>query len=95
LLIQHIEKDRQGSFFIEEEDIQLAEMDYSLSPPDTMIILHTEVDEALKGRSIGKKLLEHAVEYARVKNYKIIPLCPYVKSVFEKDPGIYKDVVKK
>ena len=94
LLIQHSEKDTQGAFFIEEDDMVLAEMDYSFSKPDTMIILHTEVDAVLKGRNIGKQLINHAVEYARVKNYKIIPLCPFVKSVFEKDPETYKDVVK-
>jgi len=94
LLIQHTEKDNQGSFFIEEDNIILAEMDYSLSQTNTMIILHTEVDEALKGRNIGNQLLTRAVEYARVKQYKIIPLCPFVKSVFEKRPDEFKDVVK-
>ena len=94
LLIQQEEKDNQGSFFIEEDGIQLAEMDYSLSPPNTMVILHTEVDEVLKGRNIGNQLINHAVQYARIKNYKIIPLCPFVKSVFEKRPEEFKDVVK-
>ena len=94
MLIQHTEKDNQGSFFIEEDNIILAEMDYSLSQTNTMIILHTEVDEALKGRNIGNQLLTRAVEYARVKQYKIIPLCPFVKSVFEKRPDEFKDVVK-
>lgn len=94
MLIQHTEKDNQGSFFIEEDNIILAEMDYSLSQTNTMIILHTEVDEVLKGRNIGNQLLNRAVEYARVKQYKIIPLCPFVKSVFEKRPDEFKDVVK-
>ncbi|CAN5887212.1 GNAT family N-acetyltransferase [soil metagenome] len=94
MLIQQEEKDNQGCFFIEEDGIQLAEMDYSLSPPNTMVILHTEVDEVLKGRKIGDQLINHAVQYALVKNYKIIPLCPFVKGVFEKRPEAFKDVVK-
>lgn len=95
MLIQQIEKQNQGIFYIEEDGDQLAEMDYSLSPPDTMVILHTEVDEALKGRNIGNQLLNHAVEYARVKKYKIIPLCPFVKKMFEKKPEEFEDVIKR
>lgn len=94
MLIQQNEKDNQGSFFIEEDGTQLAEMDYSISAPNTMVILHTEVDEVLKGRNIGNQLINHAVEYARVKNYKIIPICPFVRSVFEKNPEKFADVMK-
>ena len=94
VLIQHKEIDGKGFFYIEEEGTNLAEMDYSISKPDTMVILHTEVDEILKGRNIGSQLLHHAAEYARVKNYRIIPLCPFVKAMFEKKPEEFADVRK-
>lgn len=94
MLIQHKEIEGKGFFYIEEDNNHLAEMDYSISKPDTMVILHTEVDEILKGRNIGNQLLNHAVEYARVKNYKIIPICPFVKTMFEKRPEEFADVRK-
>ena len=51
---------------------------------DKMIIDNTEVNNILAGKGIGKQLLTKAVEYAREKKIKIIPLCPFAKSVFEK-----------
>ena len=95
MLVQQKERDNKGFFFIEEEDIQLAEMDYSLSQPDIMVILHTEVDESLRGKNIGNQLLNSAVQYAREKNFKIIAICPFAKSVFEKRQEEFEDVLKK
>ncbi len=43
-----------------------------------MIIEHTEVDESLEGKGVGKQLVHTAVEYARTHNIKIstaVPLC--------------------
>ena len=94
MLIQQKERDNKGFFFVEEEEIQLAEMDYSLSQPDIMVILHTEVDESLRGKNIGNQLLNHAVKYARDKNFKIIAICPFAKSVFENRQEEFKDVLK-
>ena len=94
MLIQQKEDRGNGSFFVEEDDIQLAEMTYSLSGADTMIIDHTEVDDSLKGKNVGTQLLNKAVEYARANNLKIIPFCPFAKAVLEKKREEYKDVLK-
>jgi hypothetical protein len=40
----------------------------------------------------GAKLVAAAVEWARAANRKVIPLCPFAKSVFDKTPE-YKDVL--
>ena len=37
--------------------------------------------EKLKGTGSGKKLVRAAVEYARQRNLKIRPTCPFAKSV--------------
>ncbi|MEP7165625.1 MAG: GNAT family N-acetyltransferase [Ferruginibacter sp.] len=94
MLIQHKENGENGSFFVAEGEKQLAEMTYSLSGKDTMIIHHTEVDEALKGKNIGNQLLNRAVEFARTNNLKIIPLCPFASAVFKKRYEEFKDVLK-
>jgi uncharacterized protein len=36
--------------------------------------------------------LAKAVEFVREKNVKVIPLCPFAKSVFDKTPE-YRDVL--
>ena len=94
MLIQQKEEGHNGSFFVEEAEKQLAEMTYSLSGEDSMIIDHTEVDEVLKGQNVGNQLLNRAVEYARENNLKIFPLCPFARAVFKKRHEEFKDVLK-
>ena len=38
----------------------------------------------LKGKNAGKQLVTAAVEYARKNKIKILPLCPFARSVFER-----------
>ena len=91
--IQHQLSGNKGIFFIPaDEEGVLAEVVYHLQPPNTMIIEHTEVDEELRGRDIGFKLVNAIVEHARTHNYKIVPVCPFVKSVMDKKPD-FRDVL--
>lgn len=84
MLIQHKHGKAKSMFYVEEDGKLLAEMVYSMPNPDQMLIEHTEVDESLSGKGIGKQLVYAAVEYARTNNMKIIPLCPFTKSVFDR-----------
>ena len=52
------------------------------------------MDDSLRGKGIGAKLVRAAVEWARQENVKLMPLCPYAKSVFGKTPD-YSDVLVK
>jgi len=81
-------------FFVGQDGAILAEMAYSLPSPQKMIIEHTEVDDSLEGKGVGKQLVTTAVEYARTHQIKIIPLCPFAKSVFDKTPA-WQDVLEK
>jgi hypothetical protein len=45
---------------------------------------YTQVSDELKGQGAGKQLVNEAVEMAREKGIKILPLCPFAKSVFDK-----------
>lgn len=91
--IHQTEQDHRGSFYIKEGFEVLAQMTYSLSP-DLMIIDHTEVDEKLKGQKIGNKLLEAATSYARNRQWKVLPLCPFAKMMMDRDPEAYADIRK-
>ncbi|MBL7974857.1 MAG: N-acetyltransferase [Candidatus Kapabacteria bacterium] len=91
--IQHSFNGQKGSYYIKQNDILLAEMTYVMSGEASFIIDHTFVDSSLKGQGIGRKLLDNLIEYARVNHLKIIPLCPFAKSVFDKDETI-RDVLK-
>lgn len=85
----------KGTFYIEENGKQLAEMTYSLGGPSLMIIDHTEVDDALRGKNAGYQMVHTAVEYARTNNLKIFPLCPFANSVFKKKAEEFADVLHK
>lgn len=83
---------KNGMFYVEQEGKVLAQMTYVWTGAERIIIDHTEVDDALRGQSAGKQLVAKAVEFAREKSLKIIPLCPFAKSVFDK-VAEYRDVL--
>ena len=82
--IQQEESASKGTFFIEEGGERLAFMTYSKAGTSRIIIDHTEVSPELKGKNAGKQLVSAAVDYARKNNIKILPLCPFARSVFER-----------
>lgn len=90
--IQHELDGSKGAFFVKLDGKRVAEMTYVMAGETRMIIDHTEVGDELKGQGAGKKLVLAAVEMAREKGYKILPLCPFAKSVFDRTPEI-RDVL--
>jgi uncharacterized protein len=82
--IQHKDDGKKGIFYIEQNGQIVSEMTYVWAGEAKIIIDHTEVDESLRGKGIGKQLVEKAVIFAREKAIKIIPLCPFAKSVIHK-----------
>ncbi len=85
------QEESKGVFYIEENGKRLAEMTFSKAGDNLIIIDHTEVSDALRGTGAGKKMVAHAVAYARSSNLKILPLCPFARAVFDKTPD-YNDV---
>ena len=71
-----------------------AEMTFSRAGETMIIVDHTEVPAALRGRGVGDHLVRHAVEEARRAGAKIFPLCPFAASQFRKHPE-YSDVLSK
>lgn len=91
--IQHERTGSKGAYFVEQDGQRLAEMTYSVAGSSMIIIDHTEVSDLLRGQGAGKKLVYAAVEWARKEGVKILPLCPFAKSVFDKEAEI-RDVLK-
>ncbi|MHA7101249.1 hypothetical protein BXY85_3465 [Roseivirga pacifica] len=91
LQVQVKETDSKGSFFVESEGKLLAEMTFSKAGEDRIIIDHTEVDDSLRGKGVGVKLVAFAVDYVRNKGIKILPLCPFAKATLQRHPE-WKDV---
>lgn len=79
---------RRGAFYIEEGAKRFAEMTYVMAGPQKLIIEHTEVDESLRGQGIGEKLLLTLVDFVRKESIKVVPLCPFAKATFAKNPDL-------
>jgi hypothetical protein len=51
-----------------------------------IILPHTVVPEAFEGKGVGGKLARYAMQYARERGLKIIPLCPFMAAYMAKHP---------
>jgi predicted GNAT family acetyltransferase len=71
-----------------------AEMTYSRAGDRLIIIDHTEVPAALRGRKVGERLVRQAIEDARRDGVDIIPLCPFAKAQMGRHPE-WQDVLRR
>ena len=96
LAIMHIQQQddgKNGAFFIQEGTEQVALMTYTWTAPNLLTIVHTEVNEDLEGKGVGRHLVHRAVEFARLKNSRSFPQCPFAKAIIDKTPE-FQDVLK-
>ena len=70
-----------------------AEMTYSRAGDGLIIIDHTDVPAALRGRKVGERLVQRAIEDARRDHVSIIPLCPFAKAQIMRHPE-WQDVLQ-
>jgi predicted GNAT family acetyltransferase len=86
-ITQHNEE-RKGYFKATIDGKEAGLMTYTWAGSTKFIIDHTEVNPEFKGKGIGQQLVMKAVTYARENHLKIMPLCTFAKSVFDKNPDI-------
>lgn len=91
--IEHEETGGRGAFFVMHAGRRVAELTYSTSGAD-VIVGHTWVDPALRGGQFGADLVNAVADWARGKDRKIVPVCSYVRAVFDRSPQ-YADVWKR
>jgi predicted GNAT family acetyltransferase len=82
-----------GGRYVARLDGHEAEMTYSRAGPKRIIIDHTGVPDALRGKHVGNALVERAVMDARKEGFKIIPLCPFARATLKKHTE-WQDVVQ-
>lgn len=83
--VENEEFESKGTYFMQFEGNRIAEMTYSKAGSDRIIIDHTEVNESYKGNGLGAMMVREAVKDAREKKISIIPLCPFARSIFNKN----------
>lgn len=90
--IQRQEHGKKGAIYIQKDGEWIAELTYRREGARKVVIEHTEVDESLRGRGVGKRLVEACVKYARGNNLLIKPVCPFAKKILEASED-YEDVL--
>lgn len=86
------EESGSGGRYVAVVEGHEAEMTYSRTSPKMIIIDHTAVPDALRGKGVGQALALHAVEEARKNGWRIFPLCPFFKAQAQRRPE-WSDVV--
>ena len=90
--IEHQENGSRGAFHIERDGQRIAEMTYSRSNPELVVVDHTYVDPSLRGQGVARRLLDAAVAWARKTGTKLGATCSYAVVQFARDKSL-ADVV--
>ncbi len=67
------------------EDGHLAELVYRIRA-GRLVLVHTEVPDALGGRGLGGELVRAAIDKAARDGMTIVPLCPFARGWLERHP---------
>ena len=89
--ITHEQSGHRGAFVYLQDGRRLAELTYTVAG-SRVIIDHTQVDDSLRGKGVGRRLVEAAVAWARKDKVRLMPLCSYARAVFDKTPA-FADVL--
>lgn len=68
-------------------DGHLAELIYRMEG-DVVVLVHTEVPEALGGRGLGGHLVSAAVDFAAEHGLSIRPECEFARSWLDRHPDV-------
>lgn len=73
-------------------DGQLSKLDY-IQDGNTIVMTHVGVHPEHRGQGVAGKLTEVALEYAKEKSFRVIPMCPYIATYIRRNPQ-YEDLTK-
>lgn len=87
------EEDKSGGrYFVNVDGIE-AELTYSrMGSSGNVIADHTGVPDELSGKGVGKALVTFMVKDARARGFRIVPQCPFVKAMYQRNPD-WSDVM--
>lgn len=81
-----IQHDESAHRFVLGRDGVESYLLYRPIDPLAMDFVSTWVHPQLRGRGIGSRIVEHALEWAKVRGLKIVPTCWFVDEFIERNP---------
>ena len=82
-----IDHDTENQEFTLNINGETAKVAYSLKN-DIMYLNHSEVPYNLRGKGIGKVLVEKTFKKLAAEGYKAIAICSYIKAIAKQNPNI-------
>ncbi|PXF62772.1 GNAT family N-acetyltransferase [Kangiella spongicola] len=78
----------KGGRYVARIDSREGEGEITFTIRDEQVISadHTGVPESMSGQGIAKALLNFMLEDAKKENFKIIPICPFVRAQYARHP---------
>ena len=73
-------------------DDQLSKLDY-MQDGNTMVMTHVGVHPEHRGQGVAGRLTQVALDYAREKSFRVIPMCPYIATYIRRNPQ-YEELTK-
>lgn len=68
-----------------EDGVKMGELTYEWISDEKLLINHTQVSEKFKGMGIARKLVIAAIDLAKEKKVKIVPVCWYAEKIFNEN----------
>ncbi len=92
--VRHEDNIKNGVLHLVQDGVEIGFTKYRWVDETKIIVGHTEVHSQFEGMGYGKQLVKIVVDFAREKNVKIIPFCPFVNAVLNRVPE-FRDVLSK
>jgi uncharacterized protein len=73
-------------------DGQLSKLDY-IEDGDTIVMTHVGVYPEHRGSGVAGRITQTALEYAREKSLRVIPMCAYIATYIRRNPQ-YAELTK-
>lgn len=84
--ITHEDRGDSGRYVAEVAGSEeTGQLDWVARGPDVRAATHTLVPPAIGGRGVAAKLVEALVADAREQNFRIVPACSYVETMFRRN----------
>ena len=93
-MAHEIHHDETARRFAADVDRGEAVVDYELIGDDTLDLRRTFVSEELRGEGLAAKVVQHALDWARSHDKKVVATCPYVARFIERHPEYDELVVR-
>ena len=65
---------------------KIAFIDYIINKQGVIYLTHTEVPVGLEGQGVGSAIVSKTLDFIRLQNLKMAPLCPFVAAYLKRHP---------